>query len=100
MVKEDSNKETPEENTSPESEKIGISNNDPESVEDHYDPNEVWKRSKSPLLTSLGVLALAVGGYSFFQNSQKEDEAQRSICLLYTSTSPRDQRGSRMPSSA
>ena len=25
---------------------------------------------------------------------------QRSICLLYTSPSPRDQRGSRMPSSA
>ena len=26
--------------------------------------------------------------------------AQRQICLLYTSPSPRDQRGSRMPSSA
>ena len=26
--------------------------------------------------------------------------AQASICLLYTSPSPRDQRGSRMPSSA
>ena len=26
--------------------------------------------------------------------------AQSSICLLYTSPSPRDQRGSRMPSSA
>ena len=28
------------------------------------------------------------------------DEAQGRICLLYTSPSPRDQRGSRMPSSA
>ena len=28
------------------------------------------------------------------------DERLRMICLLYTSPSPRDQRGSRMPSSA
>ena len=28
------------------------------------------------------------------------DYAQGSLCLLYTSPSPRDQRGSRMPSSA
>ena len=28
------------------------------------------------------------------------DEAHNSVCLLYTSPSPRDQRGSRMPSSA
>ena len=29
-----------------------------------------------------------------------EGEYQKAICLLYTSPSPRDQRGSRMPSSA
>ena len=29
-----------------------------------------------------------------------ESEYQASICLLYTSPSPRDQRGSRMPASA
>ena len=28
------------------------------------------------------------------------DHANKDICLLYTSPSPRDQRGSRMPSSA
>ena len=28
------------------------------------------------------------------------DGAQQKVCLLYTSPSPRDQRGSRMPSSA
>ena len=28
------------------------------------------------------------------------EKAQRNVCLLYTSPSPRDQRGSRMPSSA
>ena len=33
------------------------------------------------------------------KNSSKRD-GNRYICLLYTSPSPRDQRGSRMPSSA
>ena len=40
------------------------------------------------------VLALPDECLSFFQN------ALLSACLLYTSPSPRDQRGSRMPSSA
>ena len=30
----------------------------------------------------------------------KESAKERKFCLLYTSPSPRDQRGSRMPSSA
>ena len=35
------------------------------------------------------------------QNSKPDDESNKyKICLLYTSPSPRDQRGSRMPSSA
>ena len=68
----------------------------------------------------IAVLALAYGGYYFgTQNTesstsnktlelttvaiQKGDLAKREEyngCLLYTSPSPRDQRGSRMPSSA
>ena len=31
---------------------------------------------------------------------KKETAREKMICLLYTSPSPRDQRGSRMPSSA
>ena len=31
---------------------------------------------------------------------KKKQQAQNTACLLYTSPSPRDQRGSRMPSSA
>ena len=34
------------------------------------------------------------------QVSSRTVEGQRILCLLYTSPSPRDQRGSRMPSSA
>ena len=32
--------------------------------------------------------------------TEKRRELRKNICLLYTSPSPRDQRGSRMPSSA
>ena len=53
-----------------------------------------------------------VPGYYSWRNSAKgswfiqsltkifEENAERMDCLLYTSPSPRDQRGSRMPSSA
>ena len=34
------------------------------------------------------------------RKSDSKDEAESYTCLLYTSPSPRDQRGSRMPSSA
>ena len=47
---------------------------------------------------SLGIEALSRGAnYVTFVELSKECI---SICLLYTSPSPRDQRGSRMPSSA
>ena len=32
--------------------------------------------------------------------AERQEKRERYICLLYTSPSPRDQRGSRMPSSA
>ena len=45
-----------------------------------------------------------IGSYSFIQRVEHKDreefEQSLSSCLLYTSPSPRDQRGSRMPSSA
>ena len=42
----------------------------------------------------------AARGIGAAKKSGDEAEAQRILCLLYTSPSPRDQRGSRMPSSA
>ena len=45
-----------------------------------------------------------VGGYkdllAYLVRRLLENAANSSFCLLYTSPSPRDQRGSRMPSSA
>ena len=52
------------------------------------------------MLVSAGIFA---GGWAqiiaSFRNNETRDE-KYILCLLYTSPSPRDQRGSRMPSSA
>ena len=40
------------------------------------------------------------GGDDIVRGSRGDDLISGSSCLLYTSPSPRDQRGSRMPSSA
>ena len=72
-------------------------------------------RHKSVLLAVLalcGLLALGAGVQLVVASGQGADFAnvfnepatavttEAEICLLYTSPSPRDQRGSRMPSSA
>ena len=46
-----------------------------------------------------GIVTLSVNGTRRKLNF-KDDAYAPAICLLYTSPSPRDQRGSRMPSSA
>ena len=38
--------------------------------------------------------------WEYMENQFKYWEIEDKVCLLYTSPSPRDQRGSRMPSSA
>ena len=57
--------------------------------------------------STLGGVGDAISSINPFDNSDSSeigdngDQTDRiSICLLYTSPSPRDQRGSRMPSSA
>ena len=73
-----------------------------------------WQQfAKSKLLVAIGgvaivwIFALIVAGFISFAGATKEmiegmgDLPMLAyICLLYTSPSPRDQRGSRMPSSA
>ena len=55
------------------------------------------------MIVSLIVVAIIVmlsfGGSDYFAEFSQY-ERKENICLLYTSPSPRDQRGSRMPSSA
>ena len=58
--------------------------------------SESWWRLIPPLAANgHRVIALDLPGHGL-----SERDPQLTICLLYTSPSPRDQRGSRMPSSA
>ena len=56
----------------------------------------VWKKEFGALGHNLGNSAIEISDGYVVVGSMDED----STCLLYTSPSPRDQRGSRMPSSA
>ena len=47
-----------------------------------------------------GIIALDNGVYKIWFARNYAAHAQNTVCLLYTSPSPRDQRGDRMPSSA
>ena len=57
--------------------------------------------SVNPLLFSAVIIALTMGVMLALLWCQSQGERELLwTCLLYTSPSPRDQRGSRMPSSA
>ena len=55
----------------------------------------LWKKVAGADATEYVLAAIPLGGYV-----KMLDEREGNVCLLYTSPSPRDQRGSRMPSSA
>ena len=81
---------------------------------------EAQENSDGSMNRDSQVVSAALGGYAFPAPSRYDDDSwdsdtmlvvwapwfnsaaleQENICLLYTSPSPRDQRGSRMPSSA
>jgi FKBP-type peptidyl-prolyl cis-trans isomerase FklB len=50
-----------------------------------YDEMEAWKKSKNALFSVLGVIALGVAISSFYQNSQKDEAAERSLRFLNAS---------------
>ena len=58
----------------------------------------IWEFIKNKLI--LPYLDLGIEYYDLGMKSRDDTDDQITICLLYTSPSPRDQRGSRMPSSA
>ena len=62
------------------------------------------KSSKYYLFWGAATIAVMAGqiyvGNGYRQMSESMDGISADICLLYTSPSPRDQSGSRMPSSA
>ena len=76
------------------------------SPDDFNATDELDNRGNSPLrpFKTIQRAFIEVARYSFLPAEGGESVPDRfdqfSICLLYTSPSPRDQRGSRMPSSA
>ena len=76
--------------------------------ENHYDKVRLDylenKNNRTITETQLGQIELNdLSGANIIENLQSEfksSKINKEICLLYTSPSPRDQRGSRMPSSA
>ena len=61
--------------------------------------NQIAKSIKIPVLIGGNTLVTGENAYHFISDEISEKDWIR-LCLLYTSPSPRDQRGSRMPSSA
>ena len=71
--------------------------NRPVSVEVWFGHGERWIRGS----TGDGLRQTRLEGLPIIETRQKLDDGDVvQTCLLYTSPSPRDQRGSRMPSSA
>ena len=60
-------------------------------------------KKKITFAVVIGAVVIFIVAYSiltFGGDKDEQDELLQPFCLLYTSPSPRDQRGSRMPSSA
>ena len=58
------------------------------------------RKENRATLSIIFIISISIFAYSEFNNEITGWLAFLSLCLLYTSPSPRDQRGSRMPSSA
>ena len=91
-----SNDEESEDDTESEgdSDSDSINESDADS-NDSNKPTETNAESKQPLSEASFPVNFPLGAYGVDGNPD-----QLETCLLYTSPSPRDQRGSRMPSSA
>ena len=65
------------------------------------DDDDEWHVSDSEDERGQGALGIDTSGEEAVASVKRSDDEQKEEdCLLYTSPSPRDQRGSRMPSSA
>jgi FKBP-type peptidyl-prolyl cis-trans isomerase FklB len=80
-------KEEPTQNEQPDQEPAEGLTAEQAAEERPYDEMEVWKKSKNTLFSVLGAIALAVAISSFYNNSQEEEAAERSLRFLNASVS-------------
>jgi FKBP-type peptidyl-prolyl cis-trans isomerase FklB len=88
MANEDSKNETPENKTPAEEEQPLEGLTAEQAAEDPYNASEVWNKNKNSLFTLLGVIAIGVAVVSWFNNQEKEDEAERSSRFIEAGSEP------------
>jgi FKBP-type peptidyl-prolyl cis-trans isomerase FklB len=88
MANEDSKNETPENKTPAEEEQPLEGLTAEQAAEDPYNASEVWNKNKNSLFTLLGVIAIGVAVVSWFNNQEKEDEAERSSRFIEAGAEP------------
>ena len=56
-----------------------------QAAESSYNESEAWQKSKNSLLILLGLIAIGVAAYTYFDNSQRNDKSERSYRFLSAS---------------
>ena len=82
------------------SRKEDLSNQEMQDVVNHIMCGEVEDNDIESFLLALNEKGIQEPEITAAASVMREKSLKFDICLLYTSPSPRDQRGSRMPSSA
>jgi len=86
MANEDKKNESEENELPADAEQAPDGLSAEQAAEPAYNEKEAWDKSKNTLFTILGAIALAVAGVSFYNQSESEDKAERSLRYLTASS--------------
>ena len=86
MANEDKKNESEENELPVEAEHAPDGLSAEQAAEPAYNEKEAWDKSKNTLFTILGAIALAVAGVSFYNQSESEEKAERSLRYLTASS--------------
>jgi FKBP-type peptidyl-prolyl cis-trans isomerase len=82
MANEDKKNESEENELPVEAEHAPDGLSAEQAAEPAYNEKEAWDKSKNTLFTILGAIALVVAGVSFYNQSESEEKAERSLRYL------------------
>jgi FKBP-type peptidyl-prolyl cis-trans isomerase len=86
MANEDKKNESEENELPADAEQAPEGLSAEQAAEPAYNEKEAWDKSKNTLFTILGAIALAVAGVSFYNQSESEEKAERSLRYLTASS--------------